>query len=213
MTFEHAEEYASNSPPPPRLPMFARCDARGWLLEEDLEGLVEGEGRELLLSIRMGEPIRCCECMPQCHLRAVVGSFVGFCMRRKVVVVRVESGLEKWGENGMQKGAARGADGCLVCVEPCRLRRPDEVTGGAEYAEMLRTLMAVGASVQTLRHAITKVRATHLLCGSKVLTDVEALISALTEEQSSMMSAPQSFEAPAALFNGSCPQPRSRHLL
>ncbi|KAL1526117.1 hypothetical protein AB1Y20_014846 [Prymnesium parvum] len=84
-TFDHVEQRAAA---PPRLALFAR--------REEIELLrpqLPPRDFALLLAVRAGDELRCCECIPRLDVRGRACAFVGFCLRRRVAVVRLGASL------------------------------------------------------------------------------------------------------------------------
>ena len=163
--FDGADQLESSPPPAPPVALYARCDADGWLRREELEDeRVDDRDRELLLSLRVGDELRCCGCIPRSSVRGRVGSFVGFCTRRNLGVLRIGD--------------------AVVCVRMALLRRPTD-NSARQHGEMLRALVAHGASLSTLRRALAAVRSAHVLCGTPALAEAEATVDRLAAEQRS----------------------------
>jgi hypothetical protein len=157
-TFDTAEELDSTSPPRPPVTLLARTDfVTGRLLADDLGGVPCGRARTLLLSLRPGDLLRCCGCIHHAHVRGRTGSFVGFCVRRQLVLLRLDS--------------------FVVCV-PLELVRASEDDAVQEHLRMLHTLCDVGTQA-TLQHGVAAVRAAHTLCGSEALLDAEKALRQL----------------------------------
>ena len=144
----------------PRLALLARRGRDGRLLAADLQhdcGALVPRARELLGSLRVGDAVRCCGCIPSPDVGGQTGAFAGFCLRRRCALVRV--------------------GGSVACVRMHHLRRPaDEAV--AHHAAMLRALLRLGCRASTLRRALETVREAHTLCGTAALADAEAALVA-----------------------------------
>jgi hypothetical protein len=147
-TFEGAEKYDRSRRPP--LALFARRDADGLVLRSELDDFKPGRTLQLLLSLRAGDELRCCGCIPSRHVRGRVGEFVGYDTRRHVAVLRLRP---------------RGA---VACVQMPLLRRPGDEEAKRHEA-MLESLLALGACASTLTQCIATVTAAHTLCGGALL--------------------------------------------
>ena len=160
----------ANPPPRLRIACFARFEPQSGLqLHEDLVGAESGSARELLLSLCRGEPLRFCGCIESNRVAGRVGSFAGYCTRRKLAVLRLQAEGEGQAE-------------AWACVPMELVRRPtDELI--ARHDQMLRSLLQVGASASTLHHTISAVRAAHTLCGTPVLASAKRALEALALKQ------------------------------
>ena len=159
-TFDEAEQYRSDVPPRPRVALLADVDpATHHLLADHLDGVVAGRPLELLLSLRVGDRLRCCGCIRHPHVGRRIGTFLGFCLRRRQALVQLDASF-------------------IACV-PMELLRPLDDESSHAHVEMLTALRGVGTRA-------TLQRAARTLCGSEALADAEAALSrlaALQEEQ------------------------------
>ena len=157
-------------PPKLRIACFARFEPQSGLqLQEDLAGAESGSARELLLSLLRDEPLRMCGCIESSHVGGRVGSFAGYCPRRKLAVLRLQ-------------GEGEGQGEAWACAPMELLRRPtDELI--VRHEQMLNSLMRVGASASTLHHTISAVRAAHTLCGTPVLAKAKRALEVLALKQ------------------------------
>jgi len=175
-TFDLVEQQETGRPPRPPIALLACTDEDGRLCRDDLHG-VKGQAQDLLLSLRVGDQLKLCACLPSERVRGRVGSFAGYCMRRRLALLRMHS--------------AFGDD--MVCMRmdstPLLLRRLDDEAVQA-HATMLRVLMPI-ASRATLQHAVATIRAAHTLCGSEILRAGEALLEALSARQAAEEQAEQ----------------------
>ena len=180
-TFDEAEQYGSDVPPRPRVALLADVDpATHHLLADHLDGVVAGRPLELLLSLRVGDRLRCCGCIRHPHVGRRIGTFLGFCLRRRQALVQLDASF-------------------IACVPMELLRTPDDESSHA-HVEMLTTLRRLGTRT-TLQRAVHAVRAAHTLCGSEALADAEAALSRLTALQEE-----QAYEA----FEGSLSRQSTR---
>ena len=233
-TFEDAQQYESDPPPPPRVALCATLGAAG-VRRADLGDLHDRHALQLLSAMRSGEQLRarvlvalpclpslylctsrqrrclcrgrsrpptrrstdtcplmvptvptprvagCCGCIPSPSVRGQTGAFMGYCVRRRVVILRgqwlvtscqpaedagvagarvgsadveSEGGTHRHGLSGggSAMGAAHAsADSTLICVPPGLLRRPDDPEI-AQHTELLNGLVAA-MSDATMQHA------------------------------------------------------------
>jgi hypothetical protein len=148
--FIDATELDTSPPPCPPVALFA---SEG-LQEDILECVPAGRQRKLLGELRKGNTLRCCACIPSVHVGGRLGSFVGFCRRRRVAVLKI--------------------DDAMACVPLELLRYPDD--GAVQHdARMLRTLLRVGTA-STLQHGTAAVLRNHTLCGTPELGEAMAAL-------------------------------------
>lgn len=159
-TFDAAEHTIYSCRPP--VALFCRTDVSGHLRREELSG-VHGRALDMLLSVRTGDPLQVCGCVESAHVAGCVASFVGFCVRRRQVVLRLPPGGES----------------AVVCVRLELVRPPNDALRTA-HGRMLADLLRLGASASTLQSAITAVRAAHTLCGTTALLRATDALDALT---------------------------------
>jgi len=81
-TFDLVEQQETGRPPRPPIALLACTDEDGRLCRDDLHG-VKGQAQDLLLSLRVGDQLKLCACLPSERVRGRVGSFAGYCMRRR----------------------------------------------------------------------------------------------------------------------------------
>jgi hypothetical protein len=162
-TFDEVQELESITPPRPPVTLLSRVDPlNGKLLVDDLDGIPRGRGRDLLLSLRPGDLLRCCGCIHHPHVRGRTGVFLGFCVRRQLALLRLTPVF-------------------VACV-PLELLRTLHDDTVEEHRQMLQHLCKVGTKA-TLQHSVNAVRAAHTLCGSEALLDAEMALRHLTRLQ------------------------------
>ena len=184
-TFDRAEHTPLGRGPP--VALFCKRDANGLLQREDLSG-VQGRTLEMLLSIRPGDPLRCCGCMAP-SIAGRVGAFDGFCLRRNRAVLRLPHSAQGSDECGV---------GAVVCVRAELLRRPDDELV-AKHERMLVELLRLGASASTLRCGSAAVQAAHTLCGTHTLERVTRAIEMLGQRDAADMAPPPATHVDAAM--------------
>jgi hypothetical protein len=176
-TFDTAEQHEALALAP-RVALMARVETDGSICRDDLRGL-RGRGLELVCSLRLGEELRLCGCLPG-HVRGRVGVFVGYDTRRRLALLRLG-----------------GAIACMrmdVAEDALMLRRPGDQST-ALHSRMLQDLVRV-ANRSTLYGAVTAVKAAHTLCGSSILAEAEAILAQISEADPHEAREMSAYEAP-----------------
>lgn len=163
-TFERAEQYDATANSAfilrPRVALLARRGDDGLILREELDASrLLDRSLALLLSLRVGDALRCCGCIHSSRVCGRVGYFIGYCVRRHLALLRI----------GRRT---------TICVSMELLRRPDDAAI-VEAARMLRTMSSL-ASVPTLRHALSAIKSAHTMCGTPELERAETLLRQLS---------------------------------
>jgi len=165
-TFEFADQHDASAFAAP-VALLAPVDAEGRLSIYDLRELT-GRAIVLLSSLRLGETLHFCGCIPSKHLRGRRAIFLGYCMRRHLALLQVGHSVACMRMDSTE--------------DPLMIREAQDQTV-LLHERMLRQLNCF-ASKHTLQAAVASIYAAHTLCGSELLTSAERLAKALVDEDS-----------------------------
>lgn len=172
LTFEHGEQHEVagmvGAHLAPRVTLFAQLDSQRRILPDELHALRGPQHQRalaLLQSARVGDSLRFCGCIASVHVRGQLGTMLGYCARRQLLLLRL------------------GAGGAIACMsmtsaEDALMLRELSDARSALHRRMLRQLLPL-ASYRTLQAAVAMVRAEHTMCMSALLAAAEVVLARL----------------------------------